>query len=82
MIGGLVGAVGTLLGAALANERVRRARGLLQIVVAAVVLGAILGLPGQGWLGFLVGVLLFSSWQGTFAGMLGHALARTESEAS
>jgi hypothetical protein len=82
MVGGLVGGVGTLVGAALANERVRRARGMLQIVVVAVALGAILGIPAHGWLGFLVGVLLFSCWQGSFAGMLSHALARIEPEAS
>ena len=87
MIGGLVGGIGTLLGVALANDRARRARGFLPIVVVAVLIGALFGIPTPTTEGawewyppWLIGLFLFSCWQAAFAGMLAQVLARTDFE--
>jgi len=83
MIGGLVGGTGTLLGVALANGRARKARGFLPIVVAATLIGSMLGIPPiQVWQVQLSMLLLFCCWQAAFAGMLAQVLARSGSELS
>jgi hypothetical protein len=84
MIGGLVGAIGTLLGVALANDRARTAHGILPIVVAATLIGSILGLldsaTASDWRTVPVWLLLYVGWQGTFAGMLAQVLAPADLE--
>jgi hypothetical protein len=54
-----------------ANDRARRAHGFLPIVVAATLIGSILGIPSiQVWQVQLSELLLLSCWRAAFAGVL------------
>jgi hypothetical protein len=64
-----------------ANDRARRAHGFLPIVVAATLIGSILGIPSiQVWQVQLSELLLLSCWRAAFAGVLAQVLARAGSE--
>lgn len=55
-----------------ANDRARRAHGFLPIVVAATLIGSILGIPSiQVWQVQLSELLLLSCWRAAFAGVPG-----------
>jgi hypothetical protein len=76
MIGGLIGGVGTLLGVAVVNVRMRRPEMLLPIATVAVLLGLILQAAflsePYGTIGYF---LLFVCWQSTVAMLSVRALS-------
>ncbi len=81
MIGGLIGGVGTLLGVAIVNVRMRRPETLLPIATVAVLLGLILQAAflsePYGTIGYF---LLFVCWQSMVATMIVRALSMATAE--
>lgn len=80
-VGGLIGGTVTVFGISVANRRFRRVQDLMQVVVAATVLGGLVQLiiltqAKSGW-AFL---LLFVAWQTTVIVLIANALAANPTE--
>ena len=83
MIGGLIGGVGTLLGVAIVNVRMRRPETFLPIATVAVLLGMILQAAflsdPYGMIGYF---LLFVCWQSMVAAAIARALSSATAESA